>query len=129
MVNESNAIMQYLEWAYPDPPLMPEEPQLHALALQRFHELETLYNTVYPLFQMKMVAAFDPSAQLDEVCNWAIAQQAPLLAAYACRYIAKRTAFAAQYEKVPCAAAVLALPHIMLPMCHRTVCWDKSTAG
>ena len=67
VVNESNAIMQYLEWAYPEPALMPKDPVLHARALQRLHELETLYNTVYPLFRMKMVATFDPTAQLDQV--------------------------------------------------------------
>lgn len=39
VVNESLAIIQYLEDAYPQPALMPKHPETRGLVLQRFHEV------------------------------------------------------------------------------------------
>lgn len=55
IVNDSMAIMQYIEETYPDPPLLPRDKAARALAYQRFHEAALLYDAIQPLFYDKMV--------------------------------------------------------------------------
>jgi glutathione S-transferase len=67
VVNESMAAMQYLEEAYPDPPLMPKDKPTRALALQRFHESAGLLAAVVPLFRAKMRNQVNTDA--EKVCT------------------------------------------------------------
>lgn len=55
IVNESMAAMQYLEETYPEVPLLPNGKAERALALQRLHEVSSLYSAIQPLFYAKMV--------------------------------------------------------------------------
>eukprot|EP01024_Parvocaulis_polyphysoides_P041213 TRINITY_DN3779_c0_g1_i2.p3 TRINITY_DN3779_c0_g1~~TRINITY_DN3779_c0_g1_i2.p3 ORF type:complete len:221 (-),score=42.89 TRINITY_DN3779_c0_g1_i2:224-886(-) len=54
IVNESLAIVEYLERMYPTPPLIPADKKACATALQRFHEVTTSTETFREAFLMKM---------------------------------------------------------------------------
>lgn len=64
IVKESMALMQYVEEAYPEPPLLPHaaDKVKRALAYQRFHETSTLYSALGPLFIAKMTGAVNTGA-------------------------------------------------------------------
>eukprot|EP00892_Ulva_mutabilis_P003974 jgi/Ulvmu1/1949/UM012_0110.1 len=65
VVNESIAIMQYLEETYPEPALMPSDKPARALALQRFHEASSLYGAIQPLFYAKMVGKVNTDSEKE----------------------------------------------------------------
>lgn len=55
VVNESMAIMQYIEETYSEPALLPSDKADRAHAYQRFHETASIYSAIQPLFFAKMV--------------------------------------------------------------------------
>ena len=72
VVNESMAAMQYLEDTYPEVPLLPKGKAERALALQRLHELASLYAAIQPLFYSKMVGKVNSDAEkVRFLCNLA----------------------------------------------------------
>eukprot|EP00892_Ulva_mutabilis_P003972 jgi/Ulvmu1/1947/UM012_0108.1 len=56
VVNESMAIMQYLEEAYPETPLLPTSVAERATVYQRMHEAMVLQASLTPLFHMGMAS-------------------------------------------------------------------------
>lgn len=66
VVNESMAAMQYLEESYPEVPLLPAVKAQRALALQRLHEVSSLYSAVQPLFYAKMVGKVNTDSEKDQ---------------------------------------------------------------
>lgn len=59
IVNESMAIMQYLEEAYPEVPLLPSSVAERAVVYQRMHESMALQTSLTPLFHMGMASQGD----------------------------------------------------------------------
>lgn len=57
------AAMQYLEESYPEVPLLPAVKAQRALALQRLHEVSSLYSAVQPLFYAKMVGKVNTDSE------------------------------------------------------------------
>lgn len=68
IVNDSMAIMQYIEETYPEKPLLPEisDKVQRALAIQRFHETGTLYSAIQPLFFAKMIGAVNTDEEKEK---------------------------------------------------------------
>ena len=55
IVNESMAILQYIEETYPEPALLPSDKADRAQAYQRFHETASIYVALQPLFDARQV--------------------------------------------------------------------------
>lgn len=72
IVNESMALMQYVEEAYPEPPLLPHAADKveRALAYQRFHETSTLYSALGPIFIAKMTGAVNTEDEQVHLRQW-----------------------------------------------------------
>ena len=70
IINESMAILQYIEETYPEPPLLPSDKADRAQAYQRFHETTLFYSAIRPLF----LAKIDDKVNTDneKVSLWAI---------------------------------------------------------
>eukprot|EP00892_Ulva_mutabilis_P004672 jgi/Ulvmu1/2577/UM014_0028.1 len=66
IVNESMALMHYLEEAYPEVPLLPKGTADRALALQRLHEITSLYSAIQPLFYAKMVGKVNTDFEKEQ---------------------------------------------------------------
>lgn len=68
VVNESMALLQYVEETYPETPLLPSDKARRALAYQRWHETAALYGAIQPLFFAKMVGKVNTDAEKVHTC-------------------------------------------------------------